>query len=291
MRTAISLDGTCTIGGKTYPAIGFGTYPLTGEKCIKAVSEALQQGYRIVDTATYYENFDAVAAAMQGWKREDIYLVSKVWHDSQTAEGVQEDLERTLLELDISYLDGYLIHWPNSAVSIEETLGAMEASRQEGKIRDIGLSNVSVNHLKRALEVGVPITWVQVEMHALCCDDALLSFCKEHEILVQAWRPLDQGRLCSDAMLSEIGERYEKSAGQVALRWIVQKGVLPLPGSANPKHIADNFDVFDFSLSAAEMERISERASAGRRFRLNLDHGLGFADEFDFTYEQCWPSQ
>lgn len=270
-------------------AIGFGTYRLQGDICTQAVEEAINCGYRVLDTATYYNNFEAIAAAIKGVERGELYLVSKVWHDSLTPEAIRDDITTTLQKLETSYLDLYLVHWPNSCIPIEGTLVAMNELKGKGLIRAIGLSNVTVNHLKRALEVGVPIDAVQVEMHVDFCDEALLAFCQQNGITVQSWRPLNFGKLCRDPMLISIGEQHGKSAAQVALRWIVQKEAVPLPGSTNPKHIAANFDIFDFSLTSDEMEQLNLRASRGERFRLIPEHGLGFEDEFDFTYDQCWP--
>lgn len=291
MKTSATLDfeGNLHIRDQALSAVGFGTYPLKEKVCTAAVSEALQQKYTILDTATFYDNFEAIASAMKGHKRENIYLISKVWHDSHTKKGVEQDFKDTLERLCTPYLDAYLLHWPNSKVPIEETLGALETLRKKDEIRDIGLSNVTVNHLKRALEVGVPITWVQVEMHVDFVDEALLDFCRENGLIVQAWRPLNLGKVCKDYMLSEIGKPYGKKASQVALRWIIQKGVLPLPGSSNPEHIAENRNLFDFSLTADEMEAINQRARKGKRARLKLEQGMGFEDEFDFSYQDCWP--
>jgi diketogulonate reductase-like aldo/keto reductase len=281
-------SGACRIDGVEYPIVGFGTYPLTGQVCEEAAKQAVKLGYRIFDTATYYENFDALAKALKGQDRHRFYIISKVWHDMQSPANLRKDLDATLKQLQTDYLDAYLIHWPNSKMSIEKTLAAMEELRQEKKIRHIGLSNVSVNHLKRALKIGVPITWVQVEMHPYFLDKELLDFCSKHAIAIQAWRPLNLGSVREDSLLQEIGRKYEKTACQVALRWIVQHGCIPLPGSKNEKHIRENLDI-NFVLTKEDMDEIDQRALRGTRFRLTETHGLGFSDELDFTYEECWP--
>lgn len=279
----------CRIDGVEYPAVGLGTYRSTGPACKEAVRSAIESGYRIIDTATFYKNFEGIGEALRGEDRRSFYIVSKVWHDKHSPVELRKDLEFTLNQLGLDYLDAYLLHWPNSSIPIESTLSTMEEFRREKKIRHIGLSNVSVNHLKRALEVGIPISWVQVEMHPYFCDARLLQFCREHSIVIQAWRPLDLGRILEDELLGEIGAKYGKTACQIALRWIVQHGCIPLPGSQNKRHIQENLDIRDFALSGVEMEAINRRAFAGSRFRLEKERGLGFTDEFDFTYEQCWP--
>lgn len=268
--------------------LGFGTYPLKGEVCMEAVKQAYKDGYRIFDTATYYRNFDAIAEALKGKERSSYSIISKVWHSMHAPEHLRKDLEWTLEQLKTDYLDTYLLHWPNSGIPIEKTLLAMDELRKAGKIRRIGLSNVSVNHVKRALEVGVPIHSVQVEMHPQFYDPELLQFCQERSIQVQAWAPLGRGRISEDTALAKIGEKYGKTASQVALRWIIQHGCLPLPGSKSAAHIHENREVLDFALSPEEMAAIDERAKQGERERFTKER-IGFTDEFDFTYEECWP--
>jgi 2,5-diketo-D-gluconate reductase B len=284
-----SKNGLCKMQGIDYPIVGFGTYRLTGHNCTQAVKQAIKTGYRIIDTATFYKNFDGIAQALKGQDRRHFYLISKVWPDMHSPEDLRKDLTETLEGLQTEYLDAYFLHWPNSAIPIEHTLQAMEEARQEKRLRHIGLSNVSVNHLKRALEVGVPIAWVQVEMHPNFYDQAILDFCKEHAIAVQAWRPLDLGRVNDNETLVLLGRKYGKTPYQVALRWITQHGVVPLPGSEREDHIRENFEVTDFSLQKSEMEKIDQKAAKGSRYRLQEGRGLGFSDEFDFSYEQCWP--
>lgn len=280
----VVMDGTgrCWIDRVEYPGVGFGTYPLTGEACLKAMNEAASLGYRIIDTATLYQNFVPIGKVLKRYGRERFYVISKVWPNAQTAAGVRQDLEETLQQLQTGYLDAYLIHWPNHQIPIEETLGVMNELRLNRKIRHLGLSNVNVNHLKRALELNIPITWVQVEMNPSFYDPDLLAFCQENGIAVQAWAPLGRGALSSDKFLSIIGKKYGKTPAQIALRWIVQHKCLPLPNSKNKKHLRENFDIMDFSLTAEEMQAIDNRAKNGSRTRISFD-------EFDYTYGQCWP--
>ncbi len=281
-------DEKCIIEEKVFPAVGFGTYRLKDRTCLQAVKHAVDYGYRIIDTATLYENFKPIGQAIKSYDREKLYLISKVWPNAQKPKDLKNDLRNTLKQLDVDYLDAYLIHWPLHTIPIENTLQAMHELREKGEIRHIGLSNVTVNHLRRVFEVGIPISWVQVEMHPFFYDQALLEFCHKHSLVIQAWAPLARGRLLTDPLLKAIAERYKKMPTQVALRWIMQHGCLPLPSSQNEAHIETNFDVFDFALSKQEMDEIDAKARTGERYRITKENGIGFSDEFDFTYEECW---
>lgn len=283
-------EGVCTIDGADYPAVGFGTWPYKDRVCQRAVESAIKSGYRIIDTATFYANFQPIGEALKGVKREEIYLISKVWPDDQRPDRLKADLEKTLRELNTPYLDAYLLHWPTSRLPIEETLGAMIELRDEGKICHIGLSNVTTNHLKRLEGLNIPITWVQVEMGPQFHDAALTKYCQERSIGVQAWEPLEGGKIGSDPDLIRIGKKHRKSPFQVALRWILQNRCLPLPGSQNPDHIQENFDIFNFTLTLEEMSLIDGKANQGKRKRVIPEYGFSFEDEFDYTLEQCWPT-
>lgn len=282
MAFEITPDGFIQIEGSKYPAMGFGTYPLTDKIAYKSVQIAENYGYRIFDTATFYQNFEPIGAALNPLGRENFYIISKVWPDSHTPELLKKDLNNTLKSLNTSYVDAYFLHWPNSKIPLNKTLSTLNEFRLKGLIRHIGLSNVTVNHLKKALKLNIPIAWVQVEMSPKFCDFELLKFCQENGITVQAWAPLSRGMLSQDQYLNELGSKYNKTASQIALRWIFQHQALPLPSSSNKKHIQENMNIFDFSLSQNEMDAIDARAKAGKRERYGLD-------EFDYTYEQVWP--
>lgn len=280
----------CQIDGRRYPAIGFGTYPLQEDVGFNAVLQAGKMGYRIIDTATFYKNFQPVGKALNELGRENFYIISKVWPIAQTSQGIFEDFKTTLTQLNTSYLDAYLLHWPNYKIPIQESLTALDNLRKSGLVRHIGLSNVTVNHLKRALLLEIPIDWVQIEMHPLFYDPDLLEFCQENLIALQAWTPLARGRVFADSFLIGLGKKYGKTAGQIALKWIAQHRCVPLPGSKDEHHMHQNMDIQDFSLSQEEMLEINTKAKSGERLRIDQAKGLGFADEFDFSYEQCWPS-
>lgn len=290
MAIEINANGSCHIDGKKYPAVGFGTWPLKGDVCYQAVLDASEAGYRIIDTATFYGNFKEVGRALKKMGRERFYLISKVWPTSQTPEGLQEDIEMTLDQLQTTYLDAYLLHWPNSKIPIEDTLNEMNQLKKVGLIRHIGLSNVTVNHMKRIFEVNIPITWVQEEMHPCFYDPDLLKLCQKHSIALQAWAPLGRGRLSEDVLLQSLGKKYRKKAAQIAIKWVLQHHCLPLPGSTNIDHMRQNMDIGDFEISAHDMEEINKRASEGQRERYVGMTAIGLSDEFDFSYAECWPT-
>lgn len=272
-----------------YSKLGFGTYPLKGDICFNAVLQAGQLGYRIIDTATFYKNFEPIGQALKILGRENFYIISKVWPTAQTPEKLQEDIEMTLAQLQTDHVDAYLLHWPNSKIPIEDTLNTMENIKKLGMIRHIGFSNFTVHHMKRALECNIPVSWVQVEMHPFFYDAELLKFCQEKSVGVQAWSPLARGGLSQDPLMKQFEQKYHKTAAQIALKWIMQHNCLPLPSSQNENHMRQNLNISDFSLSPEDVHTIDQRAAFGKRVRINNDLGLGFTDEFDFNYEQCWP--
>lgn len=290
-RININSDRNYIIEDRCYPGIGFGTYPLRDDICEKAVNEALEVGYRIIDTATFYQNFIPIGKVLKKINRNEVYLISKVWPDSQTPPKLRQDLKITLEKLQTDYLDTYLLHWPNSKLAIEEILYTMEELREQGLIQHIGLSNITINHLKRVQDLNIDLSWVQVEMNPLFCDFDLLKFCQKDNICIQAWAPLGRGKISKDDLLTRIGNTHKKTASQIALKWIVQHGCLPLVGSKNPSHILQNFEINNFTLSKEEMDEIDERAKVGKRERVTKDANLGFTDEFDFSLEECWPKK
>lgn len=289
MRFSVQENGQCNIDNQILPVIGFGTYPLQGQACEQAVQAALQVGYRIFDAATYYNNFREISKALASIKRSELFIISKVWHDAQTQQLLKQDLTRTLESLNVQYLDAYLLHWPNSTQPIMPIINSLAHFINDKVVRYIGLSNVNVNHIQKAIDKGMNISFVQIEMNPFFYDKVLVDFCHKNNIVVQAWAPLGRGRVRQCSHLLEISKKYQKTPAQIALRWIVQQGCIPLPGSSNILHIRNNFEIHDFALTQEDMNIINHKAQFGQRERVTLGMGLGFADEFDYTYEKCWP--
>lgn len=245
--------------GDIIPIIGFGTYKLTGKEGKEAIEKAIKIGYRHIDTAEAYNNQSEVAKAINtsGVSRNDLFVTSKVWYDNLGYDNVITACEDTLTELETDYLDLYLIHWPNYKIPIEETLRAMTDLKNQGKIRNIGVSNFTVDHLKEAKNVfDGDIVTNQVEFHPYLYQEELYNYCRESDIRITAYSPVARAEVIGDSVIKEIAEKYNKTEIQVSLKWLIQKDIIVIPRSNNPEHIKSNFDVFDFNLSDEDMDRI-----------------------------------
>ena len=239
------------------PVLGLGTWQLLGKECEVVVKKALDIGYRHIDTAEIYENQEEIRRAIRDFPRSELFITSKVWRTNLRFKDVLKACESTLNELNTSYLDLYLIHWPNPAVPVEETLRAMKILHKEGKLRSIGVSNFDLSLLKEALEVEeVPICVNQVEFHPYLYQKELLEFCKKHDIVLVAYSPLARGRAIKDKTIRELAEKYGKNPAQISLRWILQKGAIPIPKASSEEHLRENIDIFDWKLSKKDEEKI-----------------------------------
>lgn len=247
--------------GNEMPMIGLGTWLLRGDECVEAVAKAIEIGYRHIDTAAAYENHAEIRKGIErsGLKREDLFITSKVWYDALHYDQVLAACDKALSELGTDYLDLYLIHWPNKHVPMEETFGALEKLHKDGKVRDIGVSNFTIAHIRRALEVSrVPISVNQVEYHVHLNQEDLLAECRKHGICITAYAPLARKAVLSEPALEEAASRHGKTPAQVALRWLVQKGIAAIPKASSEEHLRANFEIFDFELSPEEMKAIDE---------------------------------
>lgn len=243
--------------GNKIPVLGLGTWQLTGENCTTIVKKALELDYRHIDTAEIYENQSEIGKGIKNFQRSKIFLTSKVWTNHLQYTDVIDACNRTLKELNTNYLDLYLIHWPSREVPLEETLEALGELVDDGKIKSVGVSNFSVNLLKKALEVAeVPITVDQVEFHPYLYRKDLLEFCNKNRIVLTAYSPLGRGVLFQDKKIREIADRYGKTPAQICLRWGLQRGAVVIPKAGSEKHLKENSAVFDWSISENNMKRI-----------------------------------
>ena len=242
--------------GVKMPMAGIGTFLLSPDEAENSVLAALQDGYRLIDTANAYVNEKAVGRAMKksGIVREGIFLETKLWPSFYE----QEDaVEKTLERLDTDYIDLLLIHQPAGNYIADYRL--MEKAYKEGKVKAIGLSNFTKEQVQEILDIcEVKPSVLQTEVHPYYQENELKEFLDKEDIKIQAWYPLGHGdaALLKEEIFTELGEKYHKSNAQIILRWHIQAGNIVIPGSKNPDHIRDNFDLFDFELTDEEMQKI-----------------------------------
>lgn len=266
--------------GVAIPALGFGVWQMEDlQQCEDAVIKAIEVGYRMIDTASIYQNETAVGKAIQngGVSRDDLFITSKLWVQSHGYEEAKAAFQRTLDRLQIDYLDMYLLHWP-----FGDFLGAWKALEElynEGKIKAIGVCNFTVEKLEE-LKANATVLPVinQIELHPLFQQKELQVYNRENNIVTQPWSPLGNGNavLLENENLKVIASKYEKTVAQVILRWHLQEGFCVIPKSVTPSRIAENFNVFNFELSEDEMNVVRG---------LNTDKRL-FFDPKDPEWEQ-----
>lgn len=242
------------------PALGYGTWQLKDATCISGVEKALEIGYRHIDTAQIYENEKEVgqAIANSGIKRDDIFLTTKVWMTNLKHGDFQKSVDQSLMKLQTDYVDLLLIHWPVTQVSFTEQFKSLTEICNSGKARKIGVSNFTVNQMHEVIEkIGATIATNQVEYHPFLSQKPVLDFIRQHDMFLTAYSPLARGKVGDDETLKQIAKKYGKNPGQISLRWLLQQNdVVAIPKAASEKNIRDNFDIFDFELSADDMARI-----------------------------------
>lgn len=278
MKKITDLQGTFELhNGVQMPYFGLGVYlSKDGSEVINAVKDALNHGYRHIDTAAIYNNEDGVG---QGIKesdvaREDVFLVSKVWNTDQGYDSTLKAFDASLKRLGTDYLDLYLIHWPKGELS-KETWKAMERLYEEKRVRSIGVSNFLQHHLEDLLpSVEIAPMVNQMEYHPYLVQQSLLDYCNSKGIQYEAWSPLMQGHIFDLEVMKKLAAKYNKTIAQMVLRWDLQKGVVTIPKSSKKERIIANADLFDFEISQEDMNLLD-----------GLDQGKRFGpdpDNFDF---------
>ena len=254
--------------GVAIPALGFGTWKARkGEEAYRAVLAALEAGYRHIDTAAIYQNEESVGRAIKdsGIPREELFVTTKLWNDSHGYEAAKLALATSLDKLGLDYVDLYLIHWPNPKPlrdnlwqkANSEAWRAMEELYEAGKIRAIGVSNFLEHHLEELLKTAKIVPAVnQIRLAPGVYQEGIVNYCRQRNILLEAWGPFGQGELFSRPELRDMAASYGKGPAQLALAWSLQEGFLPLPKSVTPSRIAGNLDCFDLFLSSEDMERL-----------------------------------
>jgi diketogulonate reductase-like aldo/keto reductase len=255
--------------GSAIPQLGFGVFQVPPADTTEAVLHALECGYRSIDTAAAYGNERGVGEAVRasGLPREDVFITTKVWNSDQGAERTRRAFERSLRELDLDYVDLYLVHWPAPSRDLYvETWRTLEEIHSDGRAKAIGVSNFLAEHLQRVLdECDVVPAVNQIELHPRLQQPDLRAFHARNDIVTEAWSPLAKGgELLDDPAIAGIATAHDRTPAQVVLRWHVQLGNVAIPKSVTPERIAENINVFDFQLSDDEMARIA-RLDAGER--------------------------
>lgn len=264
---------TSLSNGVQMPCLGLGVWKAhDGDEVISAVKHAVQTGYRSIDTAAAYGNEEGVGRAIKecGVPRKELFITTKVWNTNQGYDSTLQAFEESKKKLGLDYLDLFLIHWPVKD-KYKETWKALEKLYKEGQARAIGVCNFQVHHLQDLLQDSELTPMVnQVEFHPLLTQKELLSFCNEKNIQLEAWSPIMRGNL-DLPLLSELSAKYKKTPAQIVLRWDLQHEVVTIPKSVTPQRIEENAAIFDFELSAEDMERI-DGLNENKRLGPDPDH-------------------
>ena len=272
MQFSSPTDAFTLANGVRVPCIGFGTWQSEdGDEAYNAVTAALQSGYRHIDTAAAYGNEKSVGAAIRDFcrehnvRREDIFLTTKLWNDDHGYEATKAAIKKSLQLLGVSYIDLYLIHWPNPlkfrdcwAQKNAESWQAREEAYAAGQIKAIGISNFYGRHITELMKTAKVAPMVnQIKLCPGQTQDALVDYCARADMILEAYSPLGTGGIFSNAFMRELAQKYDRSIAQICIRWSLQRGYLPLPKSVTAERIAENTRVFDFALSDDDCDKIA----------------------------------
>ena len=250
---------TLAAHGAAIPAIGFGTSGL-GVEAAAAVAQALRAGYRHLDAARKYGTEEGVGEGIRIARvpREDLFITTKVSHENLRAADFARSVEQSLAALGVGYVDLLLVHWPNAAIPLGETMAALARAKRDGLARHLGVANFNIALLDEASRLcPEPLVTLQAEFHPYLDQSTLLDACRRRGLVLTGYCPLGRGRLIGDSIIGDIARARARTVAQIALRWAIQRGVVPIPRSSNPQRIAENLDVFGFALDDDEMTRIA----------------------------------
>ncbi|HEY0790043.1 MAG TPA: aldo/keto reductase [Chthoniobacterales bacterium] len=258
--------------GKTIPQLGFGVFQIEPNETAKAVAEAVKIGYRHIDTAEMYRNEKGVGEGVRasGLDRSEVFVTSKLHNGSHRSDEARKAFAATLSALGFDYVDLFLIHWPLPTLyggDFVSTWKTLEEFHREGRARSIGVSNFQIGHLQRlASETEVVPAVNQIEVHPYFTNEAVRGHGREHQIATEAWSPIAQGKVLGDPTITQVAGKLGKTPAQVVLRWHIQRGDIVFPKSATPSRMKENFELFNFELEPADLDKISalDRGEAGR---------------------------
>lgn len=255
------------------PQIGLGVWQTPNDVAVTAVQAALKSGYRHVDTAAIYENEEGVGQGLKGSDvpRAEIFVTTKVWNADQGYDNALRALRASLRRLQLDYLDLYLIHWPSPHRGLYlDTWRALVKAKEDGLVRSIGVSNFEAEHLDRIIgETGVTPALNQIELHPRFQQRALRAVHQKLGIETESWSPLGQGKLLADPVIGAVAAKHGRTPAQVIIRWHLDSGLVVIPKSVTPSRIAENFDVFGFSLDAEDLATLAGLDDANGRIGPN----------------------
>jgi diketogulonate reductase-like aldo/keto reductase len=249
--------------GARIPALGLGTWALRGRTCARMVEEALRLGYRHIDTAEMYENEREVGEGLRasGVPREEVFITTKVWSSNLAPDDFAHSVRQSVARLRVAQVDLLLIHWPNPRIPLAQTIPALCKAKTDGFARHVGVSNFDTKLVNEAVRLASePLVNDQIEWHPFIDQSATRNACRKHGLAVTAYSPVAKGRAANNKTLAAVGTRHGKSATQVALRFLLQDGAIVIPRTSRAERLAENFTVFDFTLSAGEISEIRKLA-------------------------------
>jgi 2,5-diketo-D-gluconate reductase B len=267
--------------GARIPLVGLGTWELRGRTCARMVEEALRLGYRHVDTAELYDNEYEVGEGLRasGVAREEVFVTTKIWPSHFAARELERAAKESLTRLKLAPVDLLLLHWPNPRIALRETIGALCKVKRAGLARHIGVSNFTVALIEEAVGLAdEPLVCNQIEVHPFIDQSKVIAACARHGMAVVAYSPVARGGVKRDKVLAKIGAPHDKTAVQVALRFLVQQGIAVIPRTSRVERLKENLAIFDFALSKAEMAEIARLAHRDGRI---VDYAYSGSPEWD----------
>ena len=267
--------------GARIPLVGLGTWELRGRACARVVEQALQLGYRHIDTAELYDNEREVGEGLRAADigRDEVFITTKVWPSHFAPHDLERSAQQSLARLRLTKVDLLLLHWPNPLIPLRDTLGALCKVKRAGLARHIGVSNFTVALIEEAVKLAdEPLVCNQIEVHPLIDQSKVIAACRRHRMAAVAYSPVARGGVSRHKVLTRIGKTHGKSAVQVSLRFLVQRGIAVIPRTSHIERLSENFAIFDFELSEPEM---ADLARLTRRNGRIVDYAYAGSPQWD----------